>query len=224
MAEKNQLLILHSIPGRVRFRYKAKGIKIPDVGKLLEISGIEEVVYNKTTQSLVILYNEKILSLTKLKTAVLKKIPSVNIVQARGKSKEADSLFSDSSKDSRLLQDIYEATKNIDVFFRKGVDVAREKLKKVDSRAPVSDKGSRLFQEVYKVSKDVDTLFRKGTKDKADIPSLIASALVLTGIVDLFRRPELPSWDDLIWYGINMFYWQSKRDGEKQKSKGGGKT
>jgi len=96
---------------------------------------------------------------------------------------------------------------------RMPISIIQGKMKRLENPLGEGDKGSLLSQAVYEVAKKTDETFRKGTVDHADIGSLIASALVATGVIDFFRRPELPSWDDLIWYGINMFYWQSKRYG-----------
>lgn len=91
------------------------------------------------------------------------------------------------------------------------VSIIQGKMKELENPLGEGDKGSLLSQAVYEVAKKTDETFRKGTADYADIGSLIASALVATGVIDLFRRPKLPSWDNLLWYAANIFYWQSKR-------------
>lgn len=94
---------------------------------------------------------------------------------------------------------------------RMSISIMQEEMKSLENPLGEGDKGSLLSQAVYEAAKKTDETFRKGTVDYADIGSLIASALVVTGVIDLFRRPKLPSWDNLLWYGVNIFYWQSRR-------------
>lgn len=91
------------------------------------------------------------------------------------------------------------------------VEIQGEKLEQIKSHLVEEDNGSLLPRIVHAKSKRLDKVFRELIGDNADIGSLIAAVLVITGIVDLFKRSKLPSWDNLIWYGANIFYWQSKK-------------
>lgn len=167
--KKEPLWAIHSVPGRARLRFSKQAAKIPNLDKLMDVKGIEEVTYNKITKSILIIYDENILSFEELLGRIKEKISRIEILQ--------------------------------------------EKLQRIGKPGSEKDMGSLLSQTVYKGAKKTDIAFRKATGNYADIASIIATFLVTYGIVDLFRRPEIPSWDDLVWYGMNMFYWQSKRYG-----------
>ena len=89
MEKKEYLNILSDIPGRVRFQFKEKPKKMPNMDKLLEIEGIKEVTYNKITRSLLILYDSKYISLAQLLVNLKNKISGIVISHLLKDSKQA---------------------------------------------------------------------------------------------------------------------------------------
>lgn len=81
------LSILRTCPGRVRFRFKpcvaGKKISGPDKSIFLEINGVEDASFNEVTNTLLIIYNEGVLSLHDLIVRIKEKASYLKILNRR---------------------------------------------------------------------------------------------------------------------------------------------
>lgn len=83
MAVKGKAIIEHSVLGRLRLRFSEDYDKMPNIDKFLEIAGITDVTFDKITKSLVILYEENIITLKRLLEKIPQKFPTLKIVDGR---------------------------------------------------------------------------------------------------------------------------------------------
>lgn len=75
MNKKEIAEIVFFIPGRIRLKYGEEKSDVPDLDKLLQIRGVEEVTFNKITQSLLIIYKMGSISQKKLIAEIEEKLP-----------------------------------------------------------------------------------------------------------------------------------------------------
>jgi len=76
-ATTGNLRLLHSLPGRVRFRFESDRQTIPDLDVILEIPGVEEVTFNKITNSLLVTYDTVLLSEKAILSRIRKRLPGI---------------------------------------------------------------------------------------------------------------------------------------------------
>ncbi len=91
-ATKEKLWLLHRMPGRVRFRFASDRHGIPDLDVILEIPGVEEVSFNKITNSLLVTYDTAVLSEKALLSRIRKRLPGIllSLKTPRGEDPRAD--------------------------------------------------------------------------------------------------------------------------------------
>ncbi len=78
-ATEEKLWLLHRMPGRVRFRFASDRQEIPDLDVILEIPGVEEVSFNKITNSLLVTYDTAVLSEKALLSRIRKRLPGIRL-------------------------------------------------------------------------------------------------------------------------------------------------
>jgi len=76
---KEKLWVLHKMPGRVRFRFSDGEQGMPDLDVILEIPGVEEVSFNKITNSLLVTYDAAALSEKALFSHIRKRLPNTRV-------------------------------------------------------------------------------------------------------------------------------------------------
>lgn len=112
--KKEVLLILSESPGRIRLKYKKPPSKIPDIEPYLDIKGVEEVTYNKISNSILIVYDKTKTSSAELKANVNNEIKNVVLKDIR---------------ESRYLPQGNKLSQNIYQFFRNNNKTVNRKLK-----------------------------------------------------------------------------------------------
>lgn len=65
-----------------------------------------------------------------------------------------------------------------------------------------------LSEMVYSTVAEANQNVVLKTKHRADLSSIVPSALFLLGAGEIIRRPVMPHWYDLWWYSYNIF-WQN---------------
>lgn len=104
------LEIAHAIPGRVRFQCKyankSNEGSFPNLDNFLKIPGVEEVVFNKITKTILVMYDQNKLNLSNLITEIQKKIPHIKISPI-DPSKNRTSFDDDTSIESLFSNIIY---------------------------------------------------------------------------------------------------------------------
>lgn len=94
------------------------------------------------------------------------------------------------------------------------------KILRASAKNPYLEGLPTLHQFVYDSFFKMNDGLLESTKGHADLTSLAPTALLGLGFLQLFRRPEMPPWHVLIWYGLNMYYWRySHQSGSKAKMK-----
>ena len=101
--KRESLVVIHTIPGRVRFHFKSNETEIPDLDIFLAISGVKEVTFNKITKSLLIIYDRKKLNLGKLISKIKVSMPALEI--SKGQLQKNDNP-SEIFLNNNLLSDI----------------------------------------------------------------------------------------------------------------------
>lgn len=59
-----------------------------------------------------------------------------------------------------------------------------------------------IFQSVSRGNK----VIKNNLNNYADLTSLLPMAFLVLGLVEFSRRPNMPKWNELIWYGYSLFH------------------
>ena len=65
-----------------------------------------------------------------------------------------------------------------------------------------------MNQFLYESLGSLNSGLLASTKGNADITTIVPSALMLLGFTELAKKPHMPPWHALMWYGLNMHYWR----------------
>lgn len=79
MDKKQPLYLLKTMPGRIRFCFSEGKTKAPNLDAFLKIPGVEEATYNKLTKSLLLIYDEKVISKKSLFREIEKRFPNLEL-------------------------------------------------------------------------------------------------------------------------------------------------
>lgn len=74
---KESVFVAHAVAGRVRLQFENDTQHEPNIDTFLAIRGVDEVAFNNITKSLVIVYDENILSQYKLFKEIKKILPTI---------------------------------------------------------------------------------------------------------------------------------------------------
>jgi len=62
-----------------------------------------------------------------------------------------------------------------------------------------------LSQFITQVFSDINRTTKLKLDNKADLTSLLPLAFITMGIIEVMRRPSMPKWNELMWYGYSLF-------------------
>lgn len=81
--KRESLVVVHTIPGRVRFHFKSSKAEISVLDDFLKIPGVKEITFNKITKSLLIIYDREILTIELLLSNIQEGNPDLGISKGR---------------------------------------------------------------------------------------------------------------------------------------------
>lgn len=81
---KEILTLIQSSPGRARFQYDRDRPDVPDIDQFLEIPGVNEVTYSVITKSVLIIYDQQVVTLDDLAHYIEDYMPPLEV--RRGKA------------------------------------------------------------------------------------------------------------------------------------------
>lgn len=85
---KDSIWVAHRSPGRIRFHFDSAKQDVPNLNALFEISGVEEVSFNKLTKSLLLVYATTALSEKSLFSHIRKKLPNLRLSLKKSRSRD----------------------------------------------------------------------------------------------------------------------------------------
>ena len=83
MRREKQLKILHHIPGRLRCSMAAVGEGPPNLNRYLKLPGVQEVMFNPITNSLLIVYDRQTISEREFLRQLRQRLPGVSITTSK---------------------------------------------------------------------------------------------------------------------------------------------
>jgi|GEM_PF-3439702 len=97
----------------------------------------------------------------------------------------------------RYFEDLKESVSDMEVIFT-GV-------KKNDHKKSRDSQDDFLSAFIRTFSVRTNTSIRKSLGNTADLTSLVPLGLIALALIEFSRRPLMPKWNELAWYGYSMF-------------------